>query len=215
MTKEYLLCFGTKTQCTDGAEGRVVGLRANTQSRSIEAIVVRPNGGSAQDHIVLAKMAEIRADVIAIECTGPELERLPGRVSVASVLPATACPRLYPPWQPFQQIWTDIHNPFGRVLIGPTHPVLEPTEVEMSPGQVLFGTDGVVGRLGGVVTEEVPREITKLLIERVRPSRKGFVGVPVDLLADWETRDLLVNSRQLDSFRTLGRASGALVGVRS
>ena len=98
-------------------------------------------------------------------------------------------------------------NPFGRVLVGQTRPLLAPSEIELVRDLLVFGTDGVLGKIRGVRSEFDLAEVAELLIEPVRGRTRGLLAIPIHLLDDWETLDLCVSSRQLRSFAE-GRQSG-------
>src|SRR5271154_5443489 len=100
--EKLVLTFGTKATCLDGAEGRVVRVTVNSDSRRLERIVietVRP----ARAYVVPAKLANQQSSVLQIACSGPELARY-DELSDLEVLPASAVPPCYAPWQPLQQL---------------------------------------------------------------------------------------------------------------
>jgi len=193
-----LLKFDAETRTTDLSAGRVIGVRVDPESRMIESIVVRPDSYPGGRYVVPRKMIELSSPLIQIDCTASELEPF-DQSTVTEVLPASAGARCYPSWQPLQQVREDLKNPFGRVVVGRTRLLLQGSEVEIVANQFVFGTDGVVGRMRGVVTADDFEEVTELLLEQVK-FRRNPMTVPIDLLVDWRTMDLGASSRQLGSF---------------
>jgi hypothetical protein len=193
-----LLKFDAATRTTDLVTGRVAGVRVNPDSRTIGSIVVQPDSRSGVGYVVPSEMLEPTSPPINIDCTFSELERFE-KSTVTEVLPAGVTEVFYPSWQPLQQLREDLKNPFGRVVVGCTRPLLDPAEVELVSRQFVFGSDGVVGRLRGIATENGFNEVTELLLEHVRWPRRNRMKIPVDLLTDWGTMELSVTSRQLSS----------------
>lgn len=191
------LRFGSTARCTGGFEGRLVKLTIDIDSCRLERIVIR-TGRPAHDYVIPAALAERGSDMLEIRCTVPELTQYDDS-STLEVLPVTSVPRLYPPWQPLQQIREDLRNPFGRVLAGPRHLHLRPGKVELAQQQVVFGSEGILGTIEGVVTKDL-ETVGGLLVARTSGSRKVPVAVPIELIDDWETVAIAVTSRQLDSF---------------
>ena len=139
--------------------------------------------------------------MLQIACTIPELTHY-DESSARQVLPITSLPRQYPPWQPLQQIREDLQNPFGRLLVGPKKLLLQPGEVELGP-QLVFGTDGVLGTIEGVVTRDL-RTIDGLLVTKLGRNCKAPVTLPIHLIEDWETMDIAVGGREFDIFDERG-----------
>jgi len=109
--EKLVLIFGTKATCIDGTQGRVERVTVNSDSRGLERIVletVRP----ARSYVVPAKLADHQSGVLQVACSGPELTRY-DELSVLEVLPASALPPCYAPWQPLKQLQVDLQNPSG------------------------------------------------------------------------------------------------------
>jgi hypothetical protein len=193
-----LLTFDAVTRTKDLVTGRVAGVRIDPDSRSIGSIVVQRGSGSGAGYVVPSEMLEPTSPPINIDCTSSELERFE-KPTLTEVLPLGVTDVFYPSWQPLQQLREDLKNPFGRIGVGCTRPLLDPAEVELVSRQLVFGIDGVVGRLRGIATENGFNEVTELLLERVRWPRRNRIKISVALLTDWVTLQLSVTNRQLSS----------------
>ena len=199
---KFVLTFGTKASCVDGTQGRVIRVTVNSDSRRLERIVletVRPT----RAYVVPAKFADQRSGVLQIACSGPELTRY-DELSVLEVLPASALPPCYPPWQPLQRLQVDLQNPFGRLLVGERHLRLQPSEVELPGRQLAFGVDGLLGNVEGFVTEPGGVEaLEAVLVSRYGRRRKVLCALPVARLHDWRTLTFLLDDRDLDDLDDL------------
>jgi hypothetical protein len=196
--EKLVLTFGTKATCIDGTQGRVVRVTVNSDSRRLERIVietVRP----ARAYVVPAKLANRQSGVLQIACSGPELARYDD-LSVIEVLPASALPPCYPPWQPLQQLQVDLQNPFGRLVVGERHLRLQPSEVELSGRLLAFGVDGLLGSVEGFVTETGGMEaLESVLVAGHGRRRKALCALPFARLHDWRTLTFLLDDRDLDA----------------
>jgi hypothetical protein len=195
---KLVLTFKTRASCNDGTQGRVIGVTVNSVSRRLERIVietVRP----ARAYVVPAKLANQQSGVLQIACSGPELARYDD-LSALEVLPASALPPSYPPWQPLQQLRVDVQNPFGRLLVGERHLQLQPCEVELSGRQLAFGLDGLLGSVEGFVTEPGGMEaLESVLVARHDRRRKVLCALPLARLHDWSTLTFVLHDGDLDT----------------
>ena len=196
--EKLVLTFGTKATCIDGTQGRVVRVTVNSDSRRLERIVietVRP----VRAYVVPAKLANQQSGVLQIACSGPELARYDD-LSAIEVLPASALPPVYPPWQPLQQLQIDLQNPFGRLLVGERHLRLQPSEVELSGRLLAFGVDGLLGSVEGFVTETGGMEaLESVLVAGHGRRRKALCALPVARLHDWLPLTFLLDDSDLDA----------------
>jgi hypothetical protein len=196
--EKLVLIFGTKATCIDGTQGRVERVTVNSDSRRLERIVlesVRP----VRTYVVPAKFADHQSGVLKIACSGPELTRY-DELSVLEVLPASALPPCYAPWQPLKQLQVDLQNPVGRLSVGERHLRLQPSEVELSRRQLAFGVDGLLGTVEGFVTEPGGMEaLEAVLVSGYGRRRKALCALPVARLHDWRTLTFLLDDRDLDA----------------
>jgi hypothetical protein len=196
--EKLVLTFGTKATCIDGTQGRVVRVTVNSDSRRLERIVIE-TVGPARAYVVPAKLANQQSGVLEIACSGLELARY-DELSVLEVLPASALPPCYPPWQPLQQLQVDLQNPFGRLLVGERHLRLQRCEVELSGRQLAFGVDGLLGSVEGFVTEPGGMEaLESVLVAGHGWRRRVLCDLPVARLYDWSTLTFLLHVRDLDT----------------
>jgi hypothetical protein len=196
--QKFVLTFGAKASCVDGTQGRVVRVTVNSDSRRLERIVLQTDR-PVRAYVLPAKLVNQQAGVLQIACSGPELARY-DESSVLEVLPASALPPCYPPWQPLQQLQVDLQNPFGRLLVGERHLRLQPSEIELSGGQLAFGVDGLLGSVEGFVTEPGGMEVLEsVLVAGHGRRRKALCALPVARLHDWRTLTFLLDDRDLDA----------------
>jgi sporulation protein YlmC with PRC-barrel domain len=193
-----LLKFDVVTRTADRCTGRVVGIRMNVESGMIAALVIRPDSKHQSDYLVPKKLVSALSPFVHLNCMSSDLERC-GEAAVAEVMPAPIGCMSYPSWEPIKQVHEDLKNPFGRVAVGRTRVILPPSEAELLANQCVFATDGVVGRMRGVVMSENLGRVSELLLDRARRPRRLPMFVPVNLLTDWRSMELSITGAELQA----------------
>jgi hypothetical protein len=193
-----IFSFDIVTRTTDRCTGRVVGIRISADSRAITALVIRPDAQHRSEFVVPKRLVNASSPFVHLNCTSSELEHY-GKASVVEVMPAPIGGASYPSWKPLQQVQEDLTNPFGRIAVGRTRALLPPSEVELVANQPVFATDGVAGRLKGVVMSENLGMVRDLVLERAHRPRGLPMLVPINVLTDWRSLELSLTRTELNA----------------
>jgi hypothetical protein len=79
--------------------------------------------------------------------------------------------------------------------------VLDPGEVELAQGQLVFGTDGLLGTIQGALTTEDLDTIGAVLVSRSGGGKgRAPAAVPTALVDDWATMDVGLSCHELDTY---------------
>jgi hypothetical protein len=182
--------IGASVSCTDGACGEVSGLIADPDADTVTHLVVEPKYRRGHGRLVPLALVDTSTGQIRLRCTKAEFEQLDSAeetVQLPEDSPATTFLGGYDPALSSggRQYVTEDSVPLG--------------EVEVSPGDDVHATDGLIGQVRGFVTDSASRQVTHVLLQEGHVWGRKEVAIPINVvtLTDGEVR-LSITKQQVE-----------------
>ncbi len=178
--------IGMTASCEDGSCGVLSRVVIDPIKRSVTHLVVEPHHQHSLARLVPVDLAEVHDGELKLRCTIAQWRALQFVQETEYVLPGG-------PW---------LEYPSDSILGLPnyesTPPMivrerLPPGEVEVRRGQHIHATDGVIGRVEGVVVDPADDHLTHILLQQGHLWGKKQVAIPVSALERIENDGLCVS----------------------
>ena len=187
MAEAVQFTIGSKVSCRDGACGEVIRLVVNPVLREVTHIVVEPRHREGIGRLVPLSLVASSAGTVTLSCTLAEFEAL-GFAEETHFLPGTG---LQPDFMPSEALVLPYYG-LGPGTVPPpvTTDVLPLGEVAVRPDQIVHASDGVIGRIQGLVIEPVNHQVTHVLLKEGHLWGRKEVAIPIRAVVAIEDGDL-------------------------
>ena len=167
--------IGAKVTCSDGPGGELSRIVIDPTGRLVTHLIVEPHHRHALARLVPVDLAESRRDRVQLRCTRAQLHDLQ-YAQETEFLPIDPWMAAYRgdgmlAWPYYAAAETAVVH--ERVPLG---------EVEIRRGEHIHASDGVIGRVHGLVVDPADQHLTHVLVEQGHLWAAKDVAIPVGAL---------------------------------
>jgi sporulation protein YlmC with PRC-barrel domain len=179
--------IGAEASCTDGSCGQVSRVVVDPVARAVTHLVVEPNHRHGLGRLVPLGLVDVVAGEIRLRCTLAEFNKL-DLGEETQFLPGTGGWGAYGPGQVLA--WP-YYNLGGRGLGGGavsqiTYDAVPLGEVAVRRGEHVRATDGLIGRVQGLVIDPGRHQVTHVLLQEGHLWDRKDVAIPISAVAGIE-----------------------------
>jgi hypothetical protein len=167
--------IGATVTCSDGPGGELSRIVIDPIRRSVTHLIVEPHHRHALARLVPVDLAESRKHHLQLRCTRAQLHDLQ-YAQETEFLPVDPWMAAYPGDDVL--VWP-YYAPAETVVM---HERLPLGEVEIRRGEHIHASDGVIGRVHGLVADPADQHLTHVLVEEGHLWAAKDVAIPVGAL---------------------------------
>jgi sporulation protein YlmC with PRC-barrel domain len=185
MTTPGQFTIGAGANCTDGSCGEVSRVVVDPIARTVTHLVVEPQHRHGRGRLVPLNLVDVVAGDIRLRCTLAEFNRL-DLGQEAQFLPGADGWGGYPPGQvlawPYYNLGTRSLGD-GSASQAATYDGVPLGEVRVRRGEHVRATDGLIGRVQGLVIDPDHHRVTHLLLQDGHLWGSKEVAIPIGAVA--------------------------------
>lgn len=173
--------IGTEVVCSDGVGGDLRRVVLDPVARSITHLVVEPRSRRGAGHLVPVERVASAGREIRLTCTKEELQGF-DEAEETEFLPAEGAQLGYEPGQVFAWPYYGVRPDPMAVGVGrhrSTYDHVPMGEVEVRRGDHVHATDGMIGRVQGLVVDPRDHHVTHFLLQEGHLWGKKRVAIPI------------------------------------
>jgi sporulation protein YlmC with PRC-barrel domain len=167
---------GVSVQCKDGECGNLIRIVIDPVARSMTHVMVEPKHRQGLGRLVPLSLVQSSNGEVVLDCTMAEFEQL-AIAEETDFLPGTTG------YQGYDSSMVSPLPYFGLGVGGTALPItydkLPLGEVSIRRGNPVHATDGVIGKVQGVVIDPVDHAITHVLLQEGHLWGRVDVAIPV------------------------------------
>jgi hypothetical protein len=167
--------IGTTVTCTDGPGGELSRIVIDPITCSVTHLIVEPHHHHALARLVPVDLAEPRKDQLQLRCSRAQLHDLQ-YAQETEFLPVDPWMAAYPGDDVL--VWP-YYAPAQTAVV---HERLPLGEVEIRRGEHIHASDGVIGRVHGLVVDHADQHLTHVLVEEGHLWAAKDVAIPIGAL---------------------------------
>jgi sporulation protein YlmC with PRC-barrel domain len=188
-TTEYAI--GSEVSTEDGVCGELSRVVIDPVARSLTHLVVEPHSRLGLGRLVPIELVDPNADGIRLRCSAAQFEALQD-AEATNFLSGAEEQLGYEPEQAFVLPYYGLRGAdpgmAGVTLAGmPQHVSYDRVpvgEVDMRRGEHVHASDGVIGRIQGLVIDPGDHHVTHVLLEEGHVWGKKEVAIPISAITD-------------------------------
>jgi sporulation protein YlmC with PRC-barrel domain len=186
VTDTTMFTIGAEASCTDGDCGEVRRVIVNPVAREVTHLVVEPKGRLGLARLVPLSLVDASGSQVRISCTLAEFAELES-AEETQFIPGSQGYAAYGPEQvlvwPYYGLGGADTVTDAAALQGTSQTVTYDTiplgEVEVRRGDAVQATDGIIGRVHGLVVDPRTHHVTHVLLAEGHLWGKKEVAIPI------------------------------------
>jgi sporulation protein YlmC with PRC-barrel domain len=182
MAETTSFTIGAGASCRDGDCGTVTRVVIDPVARTITHLVVDPGPGGGLARLVPLDLVDATSGEIRLRCTRAEFDEL-DPAEETRFLPGTPG---YPGYDPDQMLLLPYYGVGMGLGLGATAAPVAVTydtipldEVEVRRGEHVHATDGLIGRVQGLVIDSGSHRVTHVLLQEGHLWDRKDVAIPI------------------------------------
>jgi sporulation protein YlmC with PRC-barrel domain len=180
--------IGADASCTDGSCGQVSRVVVDPVARAVTHLVVEPNHRHGLGRLVPLGLVDVVAGEIRLRCTLAEFNKL-DLGEETQFLPGTGGWGAYGPGQVLAWPYYNLGGGGmggGSVPQTITYDAVPLGEVAVRRGEHVRATDGLIGRVQGLVIDPGRHQVTHVLLQEGHLWERKDVAIPISAVAGIE-----------------------------
>jgi sporulation protein YlmC with PRC-barrel domain len=175
--------IGAETTCTDGSCGEVSRVVVDPVARTLTHLVVEPKHRHGLGRLVPLDLVSVVAGDVLLRCTLAEFNKL-DLGEETQFLPGTSGWAAYGPGQVLAWPYYSLGGGgMGGVLQTTTYDAVPLGEVAVRRGEHVRATDGLIGRVQGLVIDPGRHQVTHVLLQEGHLWGRKDVAIPIRAVA--------------------------------
>jgi sporulation protein YlmC with PRC-barrel domain len=180
--------IGAEASCTDGSCGQVSRVVVDPVARAVTHLAVEPNHRHGRGRLVPLGLVDVVAGEIRLRCTLAEFNKL-DLGEETQFLPGTGG---WDSYGPGQVLAWPYYYLGGRGIGGGsvsqtiTYDAVPLGEVAVRRGEHVRATDGLIGRVQGLVIDPGRHQVTHVLLQEGHLWERKDVAIPISAVAGSE-----------------------------
>lgn len=181
-TERFII--GARVNCEDGVCGRVSRVVVDPVAKVVTHLAVEPEHRLGLARLVPVDLAESGPHAVSLACTMAEFEQLDAAEETQFV-PGTRGYEIYGPEQvlswPYYELGDTVIDPDqeGKVSQTVTVDTLPPGEVGVRRGARVDASDGVIGKVQGLVIDPASHGVTHVLLQEGHLLGRKQLAIPI------------------------------------
>jgi sporulation protein YlmC with PRC-barrel domain len=168
--------IGVDATCTDGVCGKVSRVVVDPVAGVVTHLVVEPKHRQGEGRLVPLDLVDARPDQVQLRSTTAEFEQLEA-AEETQFLPGSSGYGGYGPGQTFS--WPYYGMGMAGVPQAVTHETFPLSQVAVRRGEQVHATDGVIGRVKGLVINRDDHHVTHVLLQAGHLWGRKEVAIPI------------------------------------
>jgi hypothetical protein len=181
MAEKMQFTIGAEAICADGKCGEIRRFVIDPCSRVVSYLVVEPKHRQGLGRLVPLDLVDTARGEVRLHCTTTELGHL-NHAEETEFLPASGGHAAYTAGMPLPQPFCGLRDVIGDVPESVTHDLVPSNDEEVGRDELVHATDGVVGRVCGIVTDD-NCHMTHVLLHEGHPWGHKEVVIPVSAVS--------------------------------
>jgi len=182
MAEPTTFTIGAEASCTDGVCGTVIRVVVDPIARTVTHLVVEPKHRIALGRLVPLTLIDAATGQIRLRCTLAQFEKLDW-AEETQFLPGGVG---YPGYNPGQVLTWPYYGLGGGGGLGMRNPsqavIIDKVpvgEIAVRRGEQVHATDGVIGRVQGLVVDPDDHHVTHVLLQEGHLWGRKEVAIPI------------------------------------
>jgi sporulation protein YlmC with PRC-barrel domain len=189
MAETTTFTIGAQASCTDGVCGDVIRVVVDPITRTVTHLVVEPKHRIALGRLVPLTLVDAGTSEIRLRCTLAQFEKLDW-AEETQFLAGSADYLGYNPGQVLTWPYFGLGGGGGLGMANIPQPVIMAKvplgEVAVRRGEQVHATDGVIGRVQGLVVDLDDHNVTHVLLQEGHLWGRKEVAIPIDAVTGVE-----------------------------